>query len=213
VQAIKFKAKDLARQAPPGAATDRARRDAVLVHVAFHSGARVSELASLRWKDVTDRKGAGKRGGDAVQLTLYGKGSKTRHVRLTSSSRDLLMEHRAAEREAGAGADSDPVFRSSRRGKAGEHRPLGRTQIWRIVERLAVEAHVMEPLAPGQKADPNAKPRVSPHFFRHAHASHALDAGAPVHLVQRVLGHASLETTSRYTHARPQESTDDYLST
>jgi site-specific recombinase XerD len=52
---------------------------------------------------------------------------------------------------------------------------------------------------------------VSPHFLRHANASHALDRGAPIHVVQSTLGHASLATTSKYTHARPNDSTGEYL--
>lgn len=54
--------------------------------------------------------------------------------------------------------------------------------------------------------------RVSPHWLRHAHASHALDHGAPIQLVQSTLGHASVATTGRYLHARPQESSGRYLS-
>lgn len=52
---------------------------------------------------------------------------------------------------------------------------------------------------------------VSPHWLRHAHASHALDRGAPVHLVKDTLGHASLATTSQYAHARPGDSSARYL--
>lgn len=52
---------------------------------------------------------------------------------------------------------------------------------------------------------------VSPHWLRHANASHALDRGAPIHVVQSTLGHASLATTSKYTHARPNDSTGEYL--
>ena len=52
---------------------------------------------------------------------------------------------------------------------------------------------------------------VSPHLFRHAHASHALDRGAPVHLVAQTLGHASIATTGRYAHARPSDSSSRYL--
>jgi integrase/recombinase XerD len=52
---------------------------------------------------------------------------------------------------------------------------------------------------------------VSPHWLRHALASHALDAGAPVHVVQQTLGHASLTTTTRYVHARPDEGAGQYL--
>lgn len=52
---------------------------------------------------------------------------------------------------------------------------------------------------------------VTPHWFRHAHASHALDADCPIHLLQRDLGHASLATTGRYAHARPQDSSGSFL--
>jgi integrase/recombinase XerD len=52
---------------------------------------------------------------------------------------------------------------------------------------------------------------VSPHWLRHAHASHSLDRGAPIHLVQATLGHASVATTGRYLHARPQDSSARYL--
>ena len=54
------------------------------------------------------------------------------------------------------------------------------------------------------------KEDVSPHWFRHAHASHALDRGAPAHLVQQTLGHQSLATTTRHTHARPEDSSGQY---
>jgi integrase/recombinase XerD len=52
---------------------------------------------------------------------------------------------------------------------------------------------------------------VTPHWLRHSHVSHALDRGAPVHLVQQTVGHASLTTTTRYSHARPSESSGLYL--
>ena len=52
---------------------------------------------------------------------------------------------------------------------------------------------------------------VSPHWLRHAHASHALDRGAPIHLVQSTLGHASVSTTSCYLHAKPGDSSARFL--
>ncbi len=52
---------------------------------------------------------------------------------------------------------------------------------------------------------------VSAHWLRHSHVSHALDRGAPVHLVQATVGHASLAATSRYAHARPTDSSSRYL--
>ena len=67
----------------------------------------------------------------------------------------------------------------------------------RIIEKAAKQAGI--------------KGNVSPHWFRHANASHSLDRHAPIHVVQATLGHKSLETTSKYTHVRPGESTGDYL--
>ena len=98
----------------------------------------------------------------------------------------------AAIRPSSARPD-DPVFRS-RHG-----RPLSTTQAWRIVKAAAQRAGV-------EKAD-----LISPLWLRHAHASHALDRGAPISLVREGLGHASLVTTSRYTHARPGDGSSRYL--
>ena len=55
--------------------------------------------------------------------------------------------------------------------------------------------------------------KVSPHALRHAHASHSLERGAKLHLVQATLGHSSVAVTSRYLHARPSESSGLYLPT
>ena len=54
-------------------------------------------------------------------------------------------------------------------------------------------------------------PETSPHWLRHAHASHAIDNGAPITLVSQTLGHADLKTTSVYAHARPNESSSRFL--
>ncbi len=91
--------------------------------------------------------------------------------------------------EAALGA---PFF-VSRKGKAHLHP----SQVHRIVQTAPVRAGVKVP--------------VSPHWLRHAHASHALDRGAPIHLVQATLGHASVATTGKYLHARPEDSSAKYL--
>lgn len=120
------------------------------------------------------------------QITVLGKGGKTNTIVVPASVWTRLIGLRG-----GAGPDV-PVFRS-RRG-----RPLHPTQVRRIVRRAARRAGIER--------------NVSPHWFRHGHASHALDRGAPVHLVQATLGHASVATTGRYLHARPTESSGNYLS-
>jgi integrase/recombinase XerD len=85
---------------------------------------------------------------------------------------------------------NDPVFASRRGG-------LQVRQVDRIVKAAARRAHLT--------------PAVSAHWLRHAHVSHALDRGAPVHVVRATVGHASLETTTRYSHARPGDSSARYL--
>jgi len=153
-----------------------ARNYALLV-LAYASGGRVSELAGLKWRDVQPR-------GDAGQVTLFGKGGKTRMVLLPVAAWRKLQA-------LGPAAPEAPVFRS----RAGGH--LSTVQVWRIVRKAARDAGILA--------------AVSPHFLRHAHASHALDRQAPIHLVQQTLGHASLATTSKYTHARPNDSSGRYL--
>jgi hypothetical protein len=78
------------------------------------------------------------------------------------------------------------VFRSRKGGS------LDQSAVHRIVKAAAERA--------GLSAE------VSAHWLRHAHASHSLDRGAPIHLVQQTLGHASVATTGRYLHARPTDS-------
>jgi integrase/recombinase XerD len=123
--------------------------------------------------------------GEAGQILVHGKGGRTRAVMLPPAVWGQLTALRRVQ-----AADS-PVF-ASRAGK-----PLERSRVLRIVKDASQRA--------GIAAD------VTTHWLRHAHASHALDHGAPIHLVQATLGHRSVATTSRYLHARPGESSAGYL--
>jgi integrase/recombinase XerD len=120
----------------------------------------------------------------AVVTFQEAKGGKPRTVRLPVV---VWQELAAVRPEGGKGF----VFPSTRR----DDRPINPATAWRWCETAGRRVGV----------------KLSPHWFRHAHASHALDRGAPVHLVAATLGHASLATTSRYAHARPGESSGDYL--
>lgn len=156
-------------------------RNRVLLTLLYASGVRRGELAGLRWQHL-------QAAGEGGQITVFGKGGKTRSIQLPDSVWKQLQKLRGeAERE-------DPVFPSRSRAK-GE--PLTESGIWRIVKKAAQRAGLDLP--------------VSPHWLRHAHASHALDRGAPIHLVQATLGHASITTTGRYLHARPKESSSKFL--
>lgn len=155
----------------------RSRRDRLFLHFLYYAGCRVTEATGLCWRDL-----AGLDAPDPtrpVVAALHGKGGRTRHVPLPAFLGQAL---RAWRRHAAGPADA-PVF-ATRTG-----RRLDRKQAWQMVRAAARRAGLAPP--------------VSPHWLRHAHASHALDRGAPVHVVQATLGHASLATTSRYAHVRP----------
>jgi integrase/recombinase XerD len=122
---------------------------------------------------------------DGGQITVFGKGGRTRAILLKPKVCEQLLSLK------GQAAATDPVFRS-RKGGA-----LDASQVRRIVYAAARKAGLEQ--------------KVSPHWMRHAHASHALDRSAPIHLVQATLGHASVSTTGRYLHARPTESSSFYL--
>lgn len=112
-----------------------------------------------------------------VLTILQGKGGKGRVIRLSDRLRKTLVEWRPPD------AAQDGFVFATRTG-----RPIARNNAWKSLRRTAQRA--------GIDRD------ISPHWFRHAHASHALDSGAPVQSVKETLGHASLATTSIYAHAR-----------
>jgi integrase/recombinase XerD len=158
------------------------QRNRAMLTLLYASGVRVGELCGLSWRDFQPN-------GDGGQITVWGKGSVTRSVQLPSAVWKLLTELRNEE----SGAD-DPVFVSRKKQGSGRLQPLA---VLRIVRAAARRAGIALP--------------VSPHWLRHAHASHALDRGAPIHLVQATLGHANINTTGRYLHARPKESSSGFL--
>lgn len=118
------------------------------------------------------------------QINVLGKGDKTRVV-LVSAATWAELQALPGEHDKDA-----PVFLSQKKGH------LSRVQAWEIVKTAARRAKV---------------DGVSPHWMRHAHASHALDRGAPISLVSATLGHADLKTTSKYAHARPDHSSSEFL--
>jgi integrase/recombinase XerD len=158
-------------------------RDRLMLQVAYFGGLRVSELVSLTWSQVIRRDS-----GEA-QLSVVGKGDKDRQVLIPATIAGPLLASRGDARA------SAPVFASVRR----PGQPLTERAVNYIVKDAAERAGV--------------NPAASVHWLRHAHASHAIDNGAPITLVSATLGHADLKTTSVYAHARPGESSGRYLKT
>lgn len=189
-------------------------RNHVLLRLFYASGGRVSDVEDLRWRDLKDRPDLeGPEGRSGGQVTFFGKGDKTRAVTLYSKVWSLIIRLREEEQEKGHGAPDDPVFRSQKGGC------LSRTQIWRVVKKAATRAGVKLTektdsdgnVLRDEEGDPIRVSEVSPHWFRHAHASHALQKGADLELVRETLGHESIETTKTYLHAQPGKSSSYYI--
>lgn len=153
-------------------------RNRAILLTLYAGGFRVSEICSIKWRHLQDRDAAG-------QITVHGKGGKTRTVLMPQAVWEALLKLRDRD------SSEAPVFRSRKKGHLDE------SAVWRIVSKASERAGI----------DKN----VSCHWFRHAHASHALDRGCPIHLVQATLGHSSISTTGRYLHARPTDSSGNYL--
>jgi site-specific recombinase XerD len=157
-------------------------RDRALLELLYGTGARISEAVGL---DVEDLDLAGLPGAPSVPaaVRLAGKGGKQRIVPVGSYARDALDAYLVRARPALAGAarrglPSPAVFLNARGGR------LTRQGAWGALRAAAVRAGMAE---------------VSPHTLRHSFATHLLDGGADVRVVQELLGHASVTTTQVYT--------------
>jgi len=151
-------------------------RNRALLFLLYAGGLRISEAINLKWRDFQRVDGG-------FQINVFGKGEKTRVVRLPVTVGEMI--------ENLSNIESDPdtfIFPKAN----DKTKPLCRIQAYRIVKDVAKRAGV--------------NPETSPHWFRHAHASHSLENGAPLPLVQQTLGHSSIKTTGVYLHCRPGDS-------
>ncbi|WP_370589452.1 tyrosine-type recombinase/integrase [Tychonema sp. LEGE 07203] len=158
-------------------------RNRLIFKVFYYVGLRVSELCNLNWEDFSSN-------GESGQLLVYGKGDKTRVVLLPKMLYAELLKSR------GDAGKLEPIFISRKKSDGGRLNPISVTQ---IVKAAAVRVGLSE--------------KASAHWLRHCHASHALNRGAPIHLLSQTLGHASVATTSKYLHAKPNDSSGLYLAT
>jgi site-specific recombinase XerD len=153
-------------------------RDRAIVELAYAAGLRISELAGLTVGDVDLRRG---------EVRVLGKGRKERMSLLGAPARDALEAWlgvgRPALRARERGPDVGALFLNWRGG------PLSARGMRERIDRLGARAGLPD--------------GVSPHTLRHSFASHLLDGGADLRIVQELLGHASLGTTQVYTHVSP----------
>lgn len=179
------------------------RNHAILV-LLYRGGLRASEVSNLEWRHLTNRDGG------TGQVAIHGKGSKTRFVLLDKKTWQELM---ALKKDKTVSGD-DYVFQSRKltryedeQGQEIWSRRIDESQIHRIVKQAAARADVEVYLT----ADGVLTSKTSPHWMRHAHATHALERGTNIVLVKETLGHKSINTTTKYTHVRPNDSSSLHL--
>lgn len=124
---------------------------------------------------------------DGGQISVFGKGGDPRTVLIPADIYLSLMEAKAAKEAK----PDDFVFPSQKTPQMSRH------QVFRIVKQAAKKAGLSH--------------AVSTHWLRHANATIAMENGAPIHLIQRTLGHKTILTTEKYLHARPDDSSGMYL--
>ena len=157
----------------PDTATPLGLRDRTMFELMYACGLRVSELVGLPLAALNPRQGV---------LRLTGKGGKQRLVPIGEEARDWLDRYLAEARpELAAGHGNSPSMFLSNRGAA-----MTRQMFWTLTKRHAVSAGI-------------DSRRVSPHVLRHSFATHLLNHGADLRVLQLLLGHSSLSTTQIYT--------------
>ena len=149
-------------------------RETAVVELLYGTGARISEIVDLDVHDVLKSDG-----GQVPALRLTGKGQKVRIVPLGKYARDALDQYLVRVRPSLVGKERGALFLNDRGGR------LSRQTMWKIVSSAAKRA--------------NIEAKVSPHSLRHSYATHLLDGGADIRVVQELLGHSSVTTTQIYT--------------
>ncbi|MFL6675567.1 MAG: site-specific tyrosine recombinase XerD [Massilia sp.] len=156
----------------PDVSTPLGLRERTMLEVMYASGLRVSELVALKIVELSLNDGV---------LRVTGKGSKTRLVPFGEQARLWLERYMKQARGVILdGQVDDALFVTARGG------PMTRQMFWNIIKKHAARAEIRAPL--------------SPHTLRHAFATHLLNHGADLRVVQLLLGHADISTTQIYTH-------------
>lgn len=157
--------------------TEIGLRDRAILEILYGTGIRVSEAVSLDLVDLKDHLNSGE---DVSFIQVTGKGSKERLVPFGKHAQEAVESYLVRARPSLANSATQGALFLNSRGQR-----ISRQSVWQIVSDAALRAKVLED--------------VSPHSFRHSFATHLLEGGADIRVVQELLGHASVTTTQIYT--------------
>jgi integrase/recombinase XerD len=158
--------------AAPDVDTPLGLRDRTMLELMYASGLRVSELVLLKSMEVGMNEGV---------LRVTGKGDKTRLVPFGDEARGWIVRYLGQARGVILNGQTDDALFVTARGGA-----MTRQMFWILIKKYALKADIQAPM--------------SPHTLRHAFATHLLNHGADLRVVQLLLGHADISTTQIYTH-------------
>jgi integrase/recombinase XerD len=127
-----------------------------------------------------------------IQVTVLGKGKKVRSIIIPLQLWEEILNFSTLE-ELAPKTDEDFIFRSQKKPYTG----LDPATVFDVVKKSARIAGISK--------------EPSPHWFRHTSATHAVENGAPIHVVQVSLGHSSIQTTGKYLNQRPNKSISSFL--
>ncbi|HEY4400060.1 MAG TPA: site-specific tyrosine recombinase XerD [Lactobacillaceae bacterium] len=168
--------------ATPDVNTTLGLRNRTLLEVMYATGLRVSELVNLKQRDLHLELGL---------IQTLGKGNKERIVPIGEVAADWLTRYFETARPLLAGdLDTPEIFVNDHGGS------ISRQGIWKVIKSLVTEAGITK--------------NVSPHTLRHSFATHILENGADLRIVQELLGHADISTTQIYTHISRKRLTEVY---
>ena len=156
-------------------------RDKAMLETMYSSGLRVSELLNLKKGQVNLAKGV---------ITVFGKGAKERKVPLSDYAIEYIKKYNAEVRNKSEYKGSEYLFLN----KSGK--PISRVYFFKQVRKYRELAGI--------------ETIVSPHTLRHSFATHLLNHGAQLRIVQGMLGHTNIATTQIYTHVSTEKLTEDY---
>lgn len=163
-------------------------RNRALIETLYATGARVTEIIQLNVGDISRTEG------NTVTVKVRGKGGKERLVPMGKFAQHALDQYLTRARPSMAhGSQSDALFVNEKQGSR-----LTRQSAWQIVMKAAEKA--------GIERD------ISPHALRHSFATHLLDGGADIRVVQELLGHSSVTTTQIYTLVTIDKLRESYAS-
>nr|WP_317638245.1 site-specific tyrosine recombinase XerD [Lactobacillus xylocopicola] len=162
-------------------------RDRALLETLYATGIRVSELINLEFNDLHE---------DLRLVKVFGKGSKERLIPISDVALSWIKQYQVLVRDPlllKVGQNNDHIFLNNRGGS------LTRQAVWQIIKRYCVQAGINK--------------NVTPHTLRHTFATHLLENGADLRVVQEILGHSDISTTQIYTNLSQKHILEVYAKT